>query len=82
MITSIISYLVLEKVGSGVEIFISRRGTEIHIFVLYAASLFFVGYSLFSLVRAVAFVFITKRSFWRKNIWDIVLGPIPDNREK
>ncbi|TKB02158.1 hypothetical protein E5672_13685 [Alteromonas portus] len=82
VITTIVSLLVLENVGSGIELISSRRGSEVHIFVIYVLSLFFVGYSLFSLVRAVAFTTIGPDSFWRKNIWDIILGPVPDNSEK
>ena len=82
VITTTASLLVLENVGSGIELISSRRGSDIHIFVIYVLSLFFVGYSLFSLVRAVAFTTIGPDSFWRKNIWDIILGPVPDNSEK
>lgn len=82
VITTIVSLLILENVGSGIELVSSRRGSEIHIFVIYVLSLFFVGYSLFSLVRAVAFTTIGPDSFWRKNIWDIILCPVPDNSEK
>ncbi len=82
VITTIVSLLILENVGSGIELVSSRRGSEIHIFVIYLLSLFFVGYSLFSLVSAVVFTTIGPDSFWRKNIWDIILGPIPDNSEK
>jgi hypothetical protein len=81
VITTIVSLLILENVGHGVELVSSRRGSEIHIFVLYVLSLFFVGYSLFSLMRAVAFTAIGPDSFWRKNIWDIILGPVTDNSE-
>ena len=82
VITTTVSLLVLENVGSGIELISSRRGSDIHIFVIYVLSLFFVGYSLFSLVRAVAFTAIGPDSFWRKNIWDIILGPVSDNSEK
>ena len=81
MITTTVSLLVLENVGSGIELISSRRGSDIHIFVIYVLSLFFVGYSLFSLVRAAAFTTIGPDSFWRKNIWDIILGPVTDNSE-
>ena len=82
VITTIVSLLILKDVGSGLELVSSRRGSDIHIFVIYVLSLFFVGCSLFSLVRAVAFTTISPDSFWRKNIWDIILGPVPDNSEK
>lgn len=81
VITTIVSLLILKNVGNGIEFVSSRRGSEIHIFVIYVLSLFFVGYSLFSLVRAVAFTTIGPDSFWRKNIWDIILGPVTNNSE-
>ena len=68
------TYWVLLQIGTGVEE-MGRRDSVPEFYLV--AGLFVIAGSAFYLIREVLFALISPKSFWRKDIWVILLGPAP-----
>jgi hypothetical protein len=67
------------KIVQGVDT-MGRRDSPPEIYL--ALGYFIVAIFLFFLVRDIAYKLINKKTIWRSDIWDLMLGPVKDEHNK